>query len=178
MVMHLQSNGENSKKWAGWRSYVMSLNKQSPYWRELSTLHQHQNVSTQFDDVKTNFLNWRLGPTNVGISDRTCEGKCFLKPVDPWYVRPKSKFLQLAKQAVWQKKKFQTKLILTYSLPIECHFNNYLAKQSFELTEFSRWLSNLSWTAVTNHVPSAGFKIWNVINNPLQMSCFVPKLEL
>ena len=28
--------------------------------------------------------------------------------------------------------------ILTYSLQIECSFNHYLAKQSFELTEFSQ----------------------------------------
>ena len=61
-------------------------------------------------------------------------------------------------------------LILTYSLPIECHFNDYLAKQSFELTEFSRWLSHLLWTAVTNYFSSVGLT--------LQMSCFDPKLEL
>ena len=45
-------------------------------------------------------------------------------------------------------------LILTYSLPIECHVKHYLAKQSFELTEFSRWLPHLLWKAVTNYFPS------------------------
>ena len=39
-------------------------------------------------------------------------------------------------------------LILTYLLPIECHFNHYLAKQSFELTELSRWRHHISWTSV------------------------------
>ena len=33
----------------------------------MSMLHQQQNVSTQFDGVKTNFLNWRLGLNNVGM---------------------------------------------------------------------------------------------------------------
>ena len=50
------------------------------------------------------------------------------------------------------------KLILTYSPPIECHFNHYLAKQSFELKGLSRWMHHLSWTAVSNFFPSAGFK--------------------
>ena len=26
--------------------------------------------------------------------------------------------------------------------------------------------------------PMVGFEIWNILNNPLQMFCFVPKLEL
>ena len=80
-------------------------------------------------------------------------------------------------------------LILTYSLQIECHFNHYLAKCRFEVAERSRWLhhlssvsfyreSLLSWTAVTNYFPSAGFRIGNIVNNNLQMCCLGPKLEL
>ena len=45
---------------------------------------------------------------------------------------------------------FDDELILTYSLQIECHFYHYLVKQSFELTELSRWLQHLSWTAENN----------------------------
>ena len=63
-------------------------------------------------------------------------------------------------------------------LPIECHFNHYLAKRSFQLTELSRWLHHLSWTAATNYFLSAGFKIWNIVNNPLQMSVFFSKVGI
>ena len=50
-------------------------------------------------------------------------------------------------------------VVFEIMLPIECHVKHYLAKQSFELTEFSRWLPHLSWTEVTNYFSSAGFKI-------------------
>ena len=49
-------------------------------------------------------------------------------------------------------------------------FLHYLANQNFELPEFSRWLPDLSSTAVTNYFPSMGFKISNIVNNNLQIS--------
>ena len=49
-----------------------------------------------------------------------------------------------------------SKLILTYLFPIECHVKHNLAKQNFELTEFSNWLPHLSQTAIMNYFPSAG----------------------
>ena len=96
-----------------------------------------------------------------------------------------TQLVKWAQQAVYQKETvlnytelFSSSYSHKSSLPVECHVKHYLANQRFELTEFSRWLPHLSWTAVTNYFPLAGFKIWNIVNNPLQMSCFVPKLEL
>ena len=99
----------------------------------------------------------------------------FFKPVDPWYGLNLNGLHSLMSPATLQalgascstegnNSKLDLygvvfELILTYSLQLECHLNDYLAKQSFELTEFSKWLPHLAWTAVTNCFHSAGFKI-------------------
>ena len=51
-------------------------------------------------------------------------------------------------------------------------FNHYLARHSFELKELSRWLHHLSWTAVTNYFPSAGFKIKQKFQQPFTRKQF------
>ena len=73
----------------------------------MSRLHQQRKVSTQFDDVKMKFI--KLTVTNSEILGRTCEGKCFLNLVDPWFGQ-NLKVLQKAQQAVFDKRKqFQNK---------------------------------------------------------------------
>ena len=101
----------------------------------------------------------------MDILGRTCEVKCFLKLVDPWYCL-NINVLQWSPQTVFAKiKQFQKKwscfwahthIFTPYTMLL---FNYFLAKQSFELTEISRWLLHLSWTVVTNYFPSACFKI-------------------
>ena len=128
----------------------------------MSSLNQQRNVSTQFDGVKTNFLGLRLGPFRQGLVKVNLH---VLKPVNPWKGLSKCSSMSPARDFVFDnRKQIQTtwssfEHILSYSLPIECHVKHYLAKQSFELTEFSRCLQHLSWTAVTNYFPSAGLKI-------------------
>ena len=64
-------------------------------------------------------------------------------------------------------------IILTYSLPKECDVKHYLANQSNELTEFSRWLPHLSLTAVTNYFPSAGY-----CQQPITIELLCSKVEI
>ena len=112
------------------------------------------------------------------------EGKCFFKPVNLWYVRPKSKNSSMSLASCLTKENnFKLngavyELILTYSLPIECNFNHYLAKQRFKLTEFSRWLSHLSWTAVTNYFPSTGFKKFKILPSMFCSKAVIIRNEL
>ena len=65
---------------------------------------------------------------NVEILAKTCEGKYFLKHVDPWKGLNLN-VLQSAEQDVFAKENNSKlhgvvfELILTFLLPIECHFN-------------------------------------------------------
>ena len=170
------------------RGYVTSLNKLSRHCRESSSKQcqyrkatKQRTVSMQFNCIKANFL--RLGSTYVGILGREMWRYVLFKTCRS-VVGPKSKCSSMSPASCLKKENnFKLngvvfELILANSFPKDCHFNHYLAKQSFELTKLSRWLHHLSWTVVTNFFPSAGFKIWNIVNNPVQMCCFVPKLGL
>ena len=85
-----------------------------------------------------------------GFMEGTCEGKLVLFKTCQSVEGHKSKCSSMS-PANCLTKGSCFELIHTYSFPIECHVQHYLAKQSFELTEFPRWLPHLSWTSVTNY---------------------------
>ena len=74
--------------------------------------------------------------TNVQILGRACEGKHFLKPVHgralikKFFNEPSK--LYLTKENIFKINWVVFKLMLTYSIPIECHFNYYLANDNFQ----------------------------------------------
>ena len=91
-----------------------------------------------------------------GFKAGTCEGNLVLFKTCQSVEGPKSKYFSMSPASCLTRGNNSKlhgvvfELILIYSFPIEILVKHYLAKQKFEMTEFTRWLPHPSWTAIKN----------------------------